>query len=60
MTYIRHLYYNLLIIKNNILLNLLLIGNTFNPKYFNNKIMIDKNIIVDIMIIVVIYFVVIS
>ena len=39
MSYIRHLYYNLLVFKNNIIINYLIIGNLLIPKYFNNKIM---------------------
>lgn len=44
MSYIRHLYYNLSIIKTNIIINLFLIGNLIVPKYFNKNILYYKNI----------------
>ncbi len=44
MSYIKHLYYNWLIFKNNIIINLLLLGNVIIPKYFNNKIINMKNL----------------
>jgi len=44
MSYIRHLYYNLLVFKNNIIINYLIIGNLIIPKYFNNKIMEYKTL----------------
>ena len=44
MNYIRNIWYNLLAIKNNIILNILLVGNIFYPTYFNNKIVKYKNI----------------
>jgi len=40
----RHLYYNLLVFRNNILLNFLLLGNIIIPKYFNDKIIEYKKI----------------
>lgn len=39
MSYIRHLYYNLLIIKTNLIINFFLIGNLIVPRYFNKEIM---------------------
>jgi len=44
MSYVRHLYYNLLVFKNNIIINYLIIGNLIIPKYFNNKIMEYKTL----------------
>lgn len=44
MSYIKHLYYNLLVFKNNIIINYLIIGNLIIPKYFNNKIMEYKTL----------------
>lgn len=40
----RHLYYNLLVFRNNIILNFLLLGNIIVPKYFNDKIIEYKKI----------------
>lgn len=38
MSYIRHLYYNILAINNNFILSILLIANTIVPNYFNDTI----------------------
>lgn len=38
MSYIRHLYYNYMAIKNNIILSFLLFGNCIFPNYFNDTI----------------------
>ena len=38
MSYMRNVYYNLMAIQNNIIINVLLIGNLFYPTYFNDKI----------------------
>lgn len=46
MNYIRHIYYNFLIIKTNLIINLLLVCNIIIPKYFNKQIM-DYKIIND-------------
>jgi len=44
MKFMRHLYYNLLVFRNNIILNFLLLGNIIVPKYFNDKIIEYKKI----------------
>jgi len=44
MTYIRNIYYNLLAIQNNIILNFFLIGNIIYPSYFNDKVIHYKNL----------------
>lgn len=38
MSYVRHLYYNYMAIKNNLILSILLFGNCIIPNYFNDKI----------------------
>jgi len=44
MSYIRNIYYNLLAISNNIIINFLLLGNLFYPAYFNDKIIHYKTL----------------
>ena len=43
MKYLNSIYYNLLAIQNNIILNILLIGNIIYPTYFIDKINYYKN-----------------
>ena len=42
MSYVRHLYYNYMAIKNNLILSILLFGNCIIPNYFNDKIVTYK------------------
>jgi hypothetical protein len=44
MSYIRNVYYNLMAIQNNIIINGLLIGHLFYPKYFKDKIIYYRNL----------------
>lgn len=44
MSYFMNIYYNLLAINNNIIINFLLLGNLFFPAYFNDKIIHYKAI----------------
>jgi hypothetical protein len=43
MSYIRNIWYNLLAIKNNIIINFILIGNIIYPSYFNDILLKYKN-----------------
>lgn len=44
MSYIRNVYYNLMAIQNNIIINVLLLGHLFYPKYFKDKINHYRNV----------------